>query len=226
MEFKYLCFLCLNLLGQKKDFNLRYNEYCKSHCMNSTAEFSYKEDLVEFMIEILKGDKNYDFTEDSRLPVLFEYVSEIKVLEDRERVIAYNNTIPILEKKGKEEFLRYYLADSHLLRFEINDRKKCGIFFFCNVSYYENMEAVAKSVNIKATFTEISNLKYQGCFDFEFLKGATCYADKFVKISKGKQKLSLLYLVDYEHFIIEFTFSEVLIDNFEYDWNRRNNWLK
>lgn len=225
MELEYLCFLCLNLLGQKKDFNLRYNEYRESHCINSTAEFCYKEDLVEFMVEILKGDKNYNFTGDSRLPALFEYVSEIKVLEDREKAFI-NKTMPISEKKEKEEFLRYYLADSYLLRFEINDRKKYGIFFFYNVTYYDDLQEVAEGVNIKVTFTGINSLKFQGCFDFEFLKGAKCYSNKFSKVSQEKYKLSLMYIVNYEYFIIEFTFSELFIDNFEYDWDRRNNWLK
>ena len=226
MELEYLCFLCLNLLAQKKDFNLRYYEYCKSHCMNSTAEFSYKEDLVEFMVEILKGDKEYDFTEDSRLPALFEYVSEIKILEDREEAFIYNKVRHTLEKKEKDEFLRYYLADSYLLRFEINDRKKQGIFFFYNVTHYDNMQKVGEGVNIKVTFTGIGSLKYQGCFDFEFINGAKCYSSKYNKVSQGRYKLSLMYIVNYEHFIIEFTFSELFIEYFEYDRDSRYNWIK
>jgi hypothetical protein len=72
--------------------------------MNSTAEFSYKEDLVEFMVEILKGEKDFDFSGDSRLPALFEYISEIKVLEDRENEFIYNKDKPTSEKKRKKNF--------------------------------------------------------------------------------------------------------------------------
>lgn len=220
MELEYLYFLCFNLIGQKKDFDLLYNKYLESHCDNSTEEFCYKEDLVEFMIEILKGDNDYDFTEDSRLPDLLEYASEIAILKERKKALIYNNAQFI-----SEEVLGYDLVDSHLLRFEINERKKQGVFFFCNVIFFQN-EEMAESANIKVTFANIHDLNFKGCFDFEFLNGATCYLDEFTKVSPDRYKLSMMFLVNYEYFIIEFTFSSWHIDKFEYDWDSRYNWIK
>ncbi len=156
---------------------------------------------------------------------LFEYITEIKVLEDRKKAFIYSNGRHISKKKEKEEFSNYYFADSYLLRFELDEEKKKGRFFFYNVTYCDAIQETIDNVNIIITFTEISSIKFQGFFDFEFLKGAKCYANKFDKISEETYRFSFMCIVNYEYFIIELTYSGVSIDNFEYDWDSRNNWL-
>lgn len=226
MEFEYISFLCHNLLGLNKNFSLHYNEYCKNHYIKNAKEFSFNEKLVKFMVEILRAGNDYDFLGDERLSDLYEYINEIRVLQDVKKVLVNDKDKHITEEKEKEKFSNYCFADSFLLRVELNDEKKEGKFFFYNVTCCDAIKETVDSVNIIVTFIEIIDLKCQGYFDFEFLKGATGYANKFEKISEGLYKFSLLCIVNYEHFIIEITFSEFTIENFEYDWNRHNNWLK
>jgi hypothetical protein len=47
------------------------------------------------------------------------------------------------------------------------------------------MQEVAEDVNIKVTFTGIRSLKLQGCFDFEFLKGANVIRINLIRYPRG-----------------------------------------
>lgn len=226
MELDYIGFLCLNLLNLNQNFKSGYEEYWKNHHIKDEMEFCFQEDLVSLMVEILRGGTNYDFSKDDRLTALFEYISQIGVLEDKRAAYIYDRYLNGTVKEEREEFSNYSFADSHLLRFELNDRKKEGKFFFYSAIYSDPIQETVDGVNIIVTFKDIQSLKLQGCFDFEFLKGARGYADKYEKISEGIYRFAFLCIANYEYFIMDMTFSGLAIENFEYDWDSRYNLLR
>lgn len=124
----------------------------------------------------------------------------------------------VLKEWEKEELAYHYFADSYLIRFEMKDGKKEGKFFFCNITSFAASEEVAEAVNLIITFKEITSLQFRGYYDFEFLRGARVYADRFEKTSDGRYRFSFLCIVNYEYFIIEITFSELAVKYFESDW--------
>lgn len=226
MELDYLRFLCLNLLNLNQKFKSCYEEYWKSHHIKNEVEFSFQEDLVNLMVEILRGGTNYDFSTDDRLEALFDYIGQIEVLENKRAAYIYDLQRNGTVVKEREEFSNYSFADSQLLRFELNDRKKEGKFFFYSALYSDPVQETVDGVNVIVTFKDIQSLKLQGCFDFEFLKGARGYADTFEKISEGKYRFAFACIANYEYFIMDMTFSGLTVENFEYDWDSRYNLLK
>ena len=61
MEFDYVQFLCMNLIGTNKSLAKAYSLDQRNHTLKEDFEFYYDEGFVDFMIKALRHSKNIDF---------------------------------------------------------------------------------------------------------------------------------------------------------------------
>ena len=64
---------------------------------------------------------------------------------------------------------------------------------------------------------EVDELKITGIFDFELLKNGRVYSSRFIKDTDNLHCFTLLCIVNYEHFIIEVKFADILVDKMNND---------
>lgn len=221
MEFEYVNFLCHNLLCINEKFGKLYNVYLQNHPQNKEIEFIYNEELVTFMVKTLREGKDYDFSKYDKLEKVFEYISGIKFLYDKRvaRIRQEYFTNELLNNKRKDvikELSNHHFYDSYLIKFEINQHRDICKFFFYSVIVFKN-EDYAEGRNLVITFKNVKDIKLKGTFDFEFLKGSRVYSSKEYKISDDLYCFEFLCIANYEHFIIEITFSNISVENFDYD---------
>lgn len=81
-------------------------------------------------------------------------------------------------------------------------------------------EENAEGRNLVLTFKDVKDIKLKGTFDFEFLKGCSVLASKEYKISDNLYSFEFLSIANHEHFIIEITFSNISVEDFDYDSTR------
>lgn len=224
MEFEYVSSLCMGLVGTNEKFGEIYNVYLQNHPQSKESVFTYNEEFVNFMVKLLREGKDYDFTNYDKLEKVLEYISAINFLYDKRettRLQKYcSNTISNYKRKDEiKELSDHLFCDSYLIRFEINQNKNVCKFFFYNVTVFKDEEN-AEARNLVLTFKDVKDIKLKGTFDFEFLKGCSVLASKEYKISDDLYCFEFLSIANHEHFIIEITFSNISVEDFDYDSTR------
>jgi hypothetical protein len=171
----YLHCIILSLIFNNERFGRAFRSYQQEHPENKERKATYNEEFVDFMIKIIRDDKNYDFTSYNKLEELFQYMDgHLRFEEKRDQ---YNRDhmeqiIENLEKMEKHELWDYEFHDSNLLKIEINNRKKKCKLFFHNVLVYgdkrKNKENDrVEAGNIAVTLMDVKEIKLDGTLDFE-----------------------------------------------------------
>jgi hypothetical protein len=224
MELEYIDFLCNNLIG----INSRFAEIYSSHIFFRLDEFDfyYDDELINFMVNSLKKGSNYEFLDYDKLDKLLDYIIGIKYLRNKYDSLMLqgdyiNKALENKERIKISEISDYVLADSKLMKLEINQQKKVCRCFFHNALFYgskkdkENYDVEAD--NIILNFREIKEVKLKGTFDMEFLKYNNVYSSNYYKVSDSIYCFELLCIANYEHFIIDITFNDVYVEKYDYD---------
>lgn len=219
-EFEYVYSLCIELVYSNEKFGEIYNVYLQNHPQSKENIFTYNEEFVDFIIKLLREGKDYDFSEYDKLEKVLEYINTIKFLHDKKdtkhQEYCSNAVLNYKRKDEIKELSNHLFCDSYLVRFEINQNRKVCKFFFYNVTVFKD-EDNAEARNLILICEDVKDVKLKGTFDFEFLKGCSVCSTKEYKISDDLYCFKFLCVANYEHFIIKITFSNIYVEDFDYD---------
>ncbi|MBE5966659.1 MAG: hypothetical protein E7255_06795 [Lachnospiraceae bacterium] len=221
----YVHFLMINLVYTNERFGNAFRTYQQEHPENKECKATYNEEFVDFMIKMIRDDKNYDFTSYNKLEELFQYIDGDLRFEEKRDQYNRDHIEQIIEKRKKmekHELWDYSFHDSHLLKLETNNRKKECKLFFHGVLVYGDKRKNKENDRVEAgdilvTLMDVKEIKLDGTLDFEFLKWGRVYEGYMEKTSDSLYRFSLLNIVNNEHLIIEIVFSKIRVDDFEYD---------
>ncbi len=220
-EFEYVSGLCIELVYTNKKFGEIYDIYLQNHPQRIENAFIYNEEYVNFMVKLLRKGKGYDFSDYGKLDKVFEYISDILFLHDKREVAIHqeyyiNGLLNDKRKNEIKELSNHLFCDSRLVRFEINQKENVCKLFFYNVTVFKD-EDNAEAKNIILICEDVKDVTLKGTFDFEFLKGCSVNSYNAYKNSDDLYCFKFLCIANYEHFIIETTFSNIYVEDFDYD---------
>jgi hypothetical protein len=216
----------MNLIGTNERFAKAYSLKLQNISQKKNIEFYYDEELIGFMIKALRQGNRVNCLEYDKLDKLFNYVSDIFSLHDKIYALLSHNgreqSISHKEDKNEpQELSDYVFEDSNLLKFEVNHKKEtCKCFFHKVLLYGDRWKKGiydVEAVDLVLTLTGVKHIELKGSFDFEFLTLNKVYSSKNIRLSDNNYCVAILCVANYEHFIMEITFSSVSAEEFSYD---------